>query len=146
MKLNETPALPMAPESAYDRALQRALTDILRPLLRKVNAVDTSDGGYVAPPSFLNGWANFGSGYNPAGYIRDGLGFVHLRGLITAGTLHQSAFTLPDGARPAYNEFIATVSANAFGSVVIYPDGSVKPWDGVNTWFSLDGITFKAAQ
>jgi hypothetical protein len=145
MKLNETPALPMAPESAYDRALQRTLTDILRPLLRKINALDTSGGGYVAP-ALLNGWANFGGGYNPAGYLLDGLGLVHLRGLIKSGAMQQTAFTLPAGVRPANSEFIATVSANAFGSVVILSDGSVKPWDGVNTWFSLDGITFKAAQ
>lgn len=145
MKLNETPALPMAPESNYDRALQRALTDILRPLLRKVNAVDTSDGGYVAP-TLLNGWKEWGDGYNPAGYMLDGLGFVHLRGLIKSGAMQQAAFALPPSASPANSEFIATVSAFAFGSVVIRPDGSVIPWDGVNTWLSLDGITFKAAQ
>lgn len=144
MKLNETPALPMSPESAYDRALQRALTDILRPLLRKVNALATADAEYTAP-TLLNGWADFGAGYNPAGYMLDGLGFVHLRGLIKLGTMQQTAFTLPVSARPANSEFIATVSANAFGSVVILADGSVKPWDGVNTWFSLDGVTFRAA-
>ena len=145
MRLNETPALPIAPESAYDRALQRALTDILRPLLRKVNAVDTSDGGFTVP-ALVNGWLDLGSGYNPTGYALDGMGFVHLRGIVTAGTMHQAAFVLPAGLRPANREFMASVSANAFGSVVVFPDGSVIPWDGVNTWFSLDGITFKAAQ
>lgn len=145
MKLNETPALPMAPESAYDRALQRALTDILRPLLRKVNALDTSGGGYVAP-TLLNGWANFGLGYNPAGYMLDGLGFVHLRGLIKLGGMHSPAFQLPPGCRPAFAEYMATIAGNAFASVTTTAAGDVIPWDGVNTWFSLDGITFKAAQ
>lgn len=56
MKLNETPALPMQPESAYDRALQRALTDILRPLLRKVNGLASGgasdyDGAATSPPT-----------------------------------------------------------------------------------------------
>lgn len=145
MKLNETPALPMAPESAYDRALQRALTDILRPLLRKVNALGTSGGGYVAP-TLLNGWANFGYGYNPAGYMLDGLGFVHLRGLIKLGGMNSPAFQLPPGCRPAYNEYTATIAGNAFASVTTTAAGDVIPWDGVNIWFSLDGITFKAAQ
>lgn len=145
MKLNETPALPMAPESNYDRALQRALTDILRPLLRKVNAVDTSDGGYVAP-TLLNGWMDFGAGYNPAGYMLDGLGFVHLRGLVKLGTMHSPVFQLPPGFRPAYDEYMATIAGNAFASVTTTSAGNVIPWDGVNTWLSLDGITFKAAQ
>lgn len=145
MKLNETPALPMAPESAYDRALQRALTDILRPLLRKVNALGTSGGGYVAP-TLLNGWANFGYGCNPAGYMLDGLGFVHLRGLIKLGGMQSAAFTLPAGFRPENREFFACVAANAFAGTIVFPDGSVIPSDGVNTWLSLDGITFKASQ
>ena len=145
MKLNETPALPMAPESAYDRALQRALTDILRPLLRKVNALDTSGGGYVAP-TLLNGWANHGGGYNPAGYMLDGLGFVHLRGFVAYGVMRSAVFTLPAGFRPENREFFACVAGNAFASTLVFPDGSVSPWDGVNTWLSLDGITFKAAQ
>lgn len=145
MKLNETPALPMAPESNYDRALQRALTDILRPLLRKVNAVDTSDGGYVAP-TLLNGWKEWGDGYNPAGYMLDGLGFVHLRGLIKLGTMHSPAFQLPPGFRPAYDEYMATIACHAFAAVTTTSAGNVIPREGVNTWFSLDGITFKAAQ
>ena len=145
MKLNETPALPMAPESAYDRALQRALTDILRPLLRKVNALDTSGGGYMAP-TLLNSWVNLGGGYNPAGYMLDGLGFVHLRGLVASGVMHSAAFTLPAGFRPENREFFACVAGDAFASTVVFPDGSIIPWDGVNAWFSLDGITFKAAQ
>ena len=144
MRLNETPALPMAPESAYDRALQRALTDILRPILRKINALDTSASGFTAP-TLLNGWLDSGGVHNPAGYAVDGLGVVRLRGLIKAGAMQQPSFVLPVGARPAFCEYQATVTANAFGSVVIYPDGRVNPWDGSNTWLSLDGITFKAA-
>lgn len=143
MKLNETPALPLATESAYDRALQRALTDTLRPLLRKVNALDTAADDYTAP-TLLNGWVNFGSGFNPAGYMLDGMGFVRLRGLIRSGGMNQPAFVLPSGMRPAYNEFVASVSANAFAGVIIFPGGDVSPWVGVNTWFSLDGITFRA--
>lgn len=102
-------------------------------------------GGYVAP-TLLNGWENFGFGYNPAGYMLDGLGFVHLRGLIKLGGLHSPAFQLPPGCRPAYNEYMATVADNAFASIATTAAGDVIPWDGVNTWFSLDGVTFRAAQ
>lgn len=37
MKLNETPLLPVTPESAYDRALQAPLLDALRATAIKVN-------------------------------------------------------------------------------------------------------------
>ena len=57
-----------------------------------------------------------------------------------------TAEQLPPGFRPAYDEYMATIAGNAFASVTTTSSGNVIPWDGVNTWFSLDGITFKAAQ
>lgn len=96
-------------------------------------------------PTFLNSWINNGSGYNNAGFYKDEFGIVHLRGLVKSGTMQASIFTLPTGYRPAAREFFGTVSNALFGSVYIDPDGSVVPWSGSNAWFSLDGITFKAA-
>ena len=96
-------------------------------------------------PTFLNSWINNGSGYNNAGFYKDEFGIVHLRGLVKSGTMQASIFTLPTGYRPAAREFFGTVSDALFGSVYIDPDGSVVPWSGSNAWFSLDGITFRAA-
>lgn len=33
-------------------------------------------------PTFQNGWVNYDTTYNPAGYFKDSLGIVHLRGLV----------------------------------------------------------------
>lgn len=96
-------------------------------------------------PTLGNSWVNFGTPYNNVGYYKDNFGIVHLRGLIKSGTLQQTLFTLPTGYRPANTEFISTLSNNAIGSVLIAADGTVKPWDGSSTWFSLDGVTFRAA-
>ena len=108
---------------------------------------DTYPDALQVPPSWsaptlINSWVNFGSGYNEAGYFLDQFGIVHLRGLIKSGTIGTSAFVLPTNCRPANTLFIATVSADLFGKLAVYPDGNVTPANGSNSWFSLDGISF----
>ncbi len=100
---------------------------------------------WQAPSSFSNSWANFGGSYNPVGYYKDNFGIVHLRGLMGIGVIGNAAFTLPAGYRPTNEERLSTSSANAFGAVRIAADGQVIPYVGSNSWFSLDGITFRAA-
>jgi hypothetical protein len=109
-------------------------------------------------------WMNYGSGFNTTGYYKDPLGAVHLKGLIkpdctqslhatcTAGAL---IFTLPLGYRPAAQE--VNIAATAIlgaqyletGRVDVATDGSVLAFNYDNassdTWLSLDGITFRAA-
>lgn len=96
-------------------------------------------------PTLTNSWISNGSGYNSVGFYKDSFGVVHLRGLIESGSMQASAFTLPVGYRPPAREFFGTVSNALFGSVFVDPDGTVVPWSGSNTWFSLDGLTFRAA-
>lgn len=96
-------------------------------------------------PTLANSWINNGSGYNSVGFYKDRFGVVHLRGLIKSGSMQARAFTLPAGYRPPAREFFGTVSNALFGSVFVDPDGTVVPWSGSNTWFSLDGLTFRAA-
>lgn len=103
---------------------------------------DSAQPAWVAA-TFANSWVNFGAPYNNAEYFKDSFGIVHLRGLIKSGTMQQAAFTLPVGFRPANTNFISTIANNAFASVLIASDGTVKPWDGSNVWFSLDNISFK---
>ena len=99
-------------------------------------------------PSFLNGWVDYGSPFEPAGYFKDTLGILHLRGFIKSGTIGLPAFILPVGCRPAYEAFYGTASNDAFGQCVIQmstgDEGKVIPYIGNNTWFSLAGITFRA--
>lgn len=96
-------------------------------------------------PSLLNSWANYGGAYNSAGYFKDSLGIVHLRGLVKDGTIGQSIFTLPAGYRPTANEVLVTISNGAIGRIDIAADGNVYATTGDNTWFSLDGVTFRVA-
>lgn len=102
--------------------------------------------GWTAP-TLLNGWVNYGAGFNDAGYMKDAHGFVHLKGLIKNGvtTRPTTLFTLPSGYRPS-NECICTTSSNdLYGQARVEPDGDVTFHVGSNVWFSLDGISFKAA-
>lgn len=95
-----------------------------------------------------NGWTNYGSGFNTAGYYKDQLGIVRLKGFITGGSTISGTnlFTLPNGYRPANKQFRAVNSNNVFGSLSIEATGEVKFEAGNNTWFCVDGIQFPAEQ
>lgn len=138
-------ALPGAAALLVDPAGQRLQQQVFAPRARSAGNTELVEPlEPFTAPALLNSWANFGGGYNPAGFYKDRMGVVHLRGFIMSGVMQQSAFVLPAGYRPANNEFFAAVSNFAFGSVFVDPTGAVKPWNGVNTWISLDGITFRA--
>ena len=92
---------------------------------------------------FTGTWTNFGSGYNDAGYYKDPLGVVHLRGLVKSGTIGTGIFTLPSGYRPPNIQVHAVASNAAFGYLDISTAGVVRPLVGNTTWVSLDGITFR---
>jgi hypothetical protein len=97
--------------------------------------------------SFANGWRNYSNTYNPAGYFKDSMGIVHLRGLVRLGTIRKHIFTLPAGYRPARRELqVACTYPNHSGRVDILANGQVLPYAGDKRWISLDGITFRAAR
>lgn len=95
-------------------------------------------------PTLTSGWVNYG-GYNDAGFFKDRMGIVHLRGLVRAGTTGNDAtiFTLPAGYRPAARELHVVQSLDAVGRVDITTDGRVIPYGVSPGWVSLDGITFR---
>ena len=97
-------------------------------------------------PSLLNGWVTYDNGYNPPGYFKDSFGIVHLRGLVKDG-VRTTIFTLPVGYRPAFRELQAVLTwGNTIGQLDIQTNGQVLMNLGNNAWFSLDGVTFRAAQ
>lgn len=93
---------------------------------------------------FQNSWGNFGSGYATAGYYKDFLGIVHLKGLVSGGSVGISTpiFTLPVGYRSLAKFAYGTVSNSAFGWIQIDTNGTVACGGGSNTNVSLDGISF----
>ena len=99
--------------------------------------------GWIVP-TFENSWVNYVAGFATAGFFKDTLGFVHLRGLVKNGTVNTIIFTLPVGYRPALNLIYATVASNTFARITVYTNGEVKQAVGDNGFQSLDGIIFKA--
>lgn len=103
--------------------------------------------GWIAP-TFQNGWVNYDiATYEPAGYMKDSLGFVHLKGLVKSGTVGAvPVFTLPAGYRPSKQNLFPTVANENHGTIYVRPDGVVQVTFGSNAYVSLSGITFKAEQ
>ena len=106
--------------------------------------VQIAQEGWIAP-TLLNGWVNYSGTFNPAGYFKDSMGIVHLRGLVKNGTAGD-IFRLPAGYRPPRRELQAVQTyGDTIGRLDIFSDGRVYMNKGNKTWFSLDGVTFRAA-
>lgn len=120
-------------------------------LKEKTDLVDGgADSDYITP-TFNNSWVNYSSTYNSTGYFKDNDGVVHLKGLVKNGTVGTNAstcniFILPVGYRPSAITILAVVSNNAIGQARVWDTGEVVAYAGSNSWFSLDGISFKAEQ
>lgn len=98
-------------------------------------------------PTFQNSWVNYGSGFDDCKYMKDSLGFVHLKGMAKSGTSGAAIFTLPVGYRPAATLYFACPNGGGtafMGIVSIDSSGIIKNDSGTNTYQSLNGITFKA--
>jgi hypothetical protein len=94
-------------------------------------------------PTFQNSWANYGE-WETAGYYKDKEGVVHLKGLVTGGTVGAIIFTLPAGYRPSAGKHIATVAAGNACTLQIMPDGTILTYSTCgNSWITLDNISFR---
>jgi hypothetical protein len=103
-------------------------------------ATPTITGAAWTAPTLAGTWVNFNSGYSPAGYYKDPMGFVHLRGLVVSGTANTTIFTLPVGSRPPYiNNLIASVNGAAT-NLIIGSDGTIASSGGATGGVYLDGI------
>lgn len=96
-------------------------------------------------PSLLNSWAPVDGTYTKAQYMKDEMGFVHLKGRLSSGT-STPMFTLPAGYRASgYMRFTTTSSGTTVLTIGTDASGSVFRSSGsATTDISLDGITFKA--
>jgi hypothetical protein len=107
---------------------------------------NTGDGlNTVIAPTLLNSWVNNGAPTQTAGYWKDSSGIVHIQGVIKSGTVGAAAFTLPAGFRPSNDEYFSCISNALFGYAHVTAAGNVTIDGGSNAYFSLSGISFKAA-
>lgn len=105
---------------------------------------DVAQEDFIAP-TLTNSWVNYGE-FAGAGYRKDTLGLVHLKGLVKGGATNNSVFTLPVGYRPAEKMLFSGHSTLANSYIEINTDGTIVPSFGsAITYLDLSAITFKAA-
>lgn len=92
--------------------------------------------------TYENSWVDYDADpFVGAGFFKDSLGFVHLRGGVKNGTVGAvRVFRLPVGSRPEKTLIIQKPTYQ----INIYLDGSVEVVSGSNAAVFLDGITFMA--
>lgn len=115
--------------------------------ITQTQVVPIVEEAWIAP-TFQNSWVNYDNDvtHNVAGYWKDSMGVVHLKGLVKSGTA-AAIFTLPAGYRPYKRCIFVILSNGAVGRINLDPDGQVIPTTPYsNAWVSLDGITFRAYQ
>lgn len=114
-----------------------SITDLLTLVDTKANITQETP----IAPTFLNSWSDHSTGLNSAGYYKNSLGKLVLKGVIKGLTINTVAFILAIGYRPTKLTYVPVVSNGAFGYLSINTNGEVKPVAGNVAWFSLDGIT-----
>ena len=93
-------------------------------------------------PTLVNGWVQDDEAdAMRIGYMKDGMGFVHLRGRVKNGTLGGQAFTLPAGYRPINDLRFPVVSNDSFGYIWIRKGGNCYLY-GSNVFVDLGEIIF----
>lgn len=138
-----------ASETAFRDSMQD-IADQLRDYINASLATKTQEAWTA--PTLVNSWVpTTNVNYESPGYMKDQMGFVHLKGTIESGitTTGTTIFTLPVGYRPAkYVAFPAISSADGSSFTVfritIRSNGEVvigSSGVGSNV-MHLDGITF----
>ena len=109
--------------------------------------------GAPGEPAFQNGWANFDTiNFTTAGFYKDPLGVVHLKGTLVNAADNSIAFQLPPGYRPSKQHLMpmGSEAPNPGGVPVaakleVESDGEVRPdCDGAGCASAgIDGLTFR---
>ena len=118
------------------------LSILVRQLQAEMVGEPWHEVGATDEPAFENSWVNFGAPANNAAFFKDGLGFVHLRGVIKSGTVSTTAFTLPVGYRPPASQYFASDNGGAHARVIVAADGTVVAEPG-NSSQKLDTVHFR---
>ena len=122
--------------------LQDFLEDIVEPFRAELNQKANKIQEEWIVPTLVNGWVqdDEADAMN-IGYMKDNMGFVHLRGRIKNGTLGGPAFTLPLGYKPINDLRFPLVSNDSFGYIWIRKGGDCYLY-GSNVYVDLGEIIF----
>ncbi|QJC53049.1 hypothetical protein HGI30_16695 [Paenibacillus albicereus] len=124
-------------------------------LARRVSVLENGSAQAKQPqwitPTLLNGTQNFSDGFNAISYMKDALGFVHIKGF-AANPSNIAMFRLPPGYRPAKNLVFASTSASSAAganplaaTINVQANGTVQAAINAQAGFmTLDGIAFQA--
>lgn len=119
-------------------------------LLNQLIDAATPSGDPWTAVAFEGDWHNYNSPTEPgAGYYKDILGRVHLRGRVIGTDPEFLAFTLPAGYRPSARLVFVVpdiTDPDAAGSARVHNDGTVLLFGTASgvTSFALNGISFLA--
>jgi len=122
----------------------------------KSSQLTPDEQGWITVP-YATGWADYDAVEWMGGrYMKDSLGFVHMKGLVKNNTGSSKAgndtiFTLPVGYRPSFKLRFITNAGGAGNSAVqidVWTDGTVKTTSAVpaSEWVSISPLVFKAEQ
>ena len=130
--------------SAYEDWLASGKTGTFQDFLDEiVNAKANKIQEEWIVPTLSSGWTQDDAADTMSiGYIKDDMGFVHLRGRIKNGTLGALAFTLPLGYRPINDIKVPLVSNDSFGYIWIRKGGDCYLY-GSNVYVDLGEIIFR---
>jgi S-layer homology domain len=118
-------------------------------LIKALASEDVHLVGATGEPPFQNGWHNFDPSTNStAGFFKDALGIVHLQGIILSPNNGATAFTLPQGYRPAKRILLPIAGDGPIAAnLAILPDGQLFPACAANPnplcSVGLDGLAFR---
>ncbi|PJN56108.1 hypothetical protein PAEVO_28310 [Paenibacillus sp. GM2FR] len=149
LMLDTSPIVPFSGSyAANEKGMLQELTDAVQQNATAVSVLMNKKADKDAPgwimPTLLNGWVNFSTVYNEAGYTKTSNGWVHFRGIIRNGAVGQNIFVLPAGFRPSKMVILGAISHNNTtyipSAVRVYPDGSVLLDVGSFYHLSLESV------
>jgi len=100
--------------------------------------------GWIVP-TLVNSWVNYSTTNSTVAYMKDTLGFVHLKGVVKSGT-SGTVFTLPVGYRPLLPLTVSWTTDIGSGAGNVMNTGVISISNFSVSLLSFDGMVFKAEQ
>jgi translation elongation factor EF-G len=141
---------------SYPQGFRGIFNYALSTLVDHENKIDNLDSLYAKRISepwitlyLTNGWVSYSqtgdSNWAKPAFYKDNMGIVHVKGLISNGTINTTCAILPAGYRPK-DQIIRTcvTGDNSVQRMDIDPAGNITAVSGSSGFVSLDGLSFRA--